>query len=177
MSSTYLELTLRANGREVFTTAEAPSARTEAERTLKCGQNNVNKTLSPSTTPAIEKSPISRTITLAGSPVSIDLTAAAVLALPAAATRTVDMAGKKLVAIIARGDDDNTDPITIAEGTNGYPVFGAGVVLPVLPGETVVKYFSTIASGHPAVSGGVNDEIEIDGTSGDILYLDLFFGT
>ena len=176
MSSTYLDLTLRANGREIFTTAEHPAS-SEAARTLKNGQNNVNKTFGPTSTPAIEKSPISRIITLAGSPITIDLTAAAVLALPSSATRTADMSGKKLVAMVARADDENTDPITIGEGTNGYPLFGVGVLPEILPGECLAKWFANVASGLPAVSGGVNDEIEIDGTSGDILYLDLYFGT
>lgn len=176
MSSTYLDLSLRANGREVFTTVEHPSS-SEAARTLKNGQNNVSKTLGPSTTPAIEKSPISRTLTIAGGGTTIDLTAAAVLALPSSATRTADMTGKKLIAAVFRGDDDNAAVVNVAPGaSNGYAMFGAGNDIDVKPGETIVKFFSAVASSCPAVAGGAKN-IDIAGTNGDVLYFDLYFGT
>lgn len=176
MSSHYLVISLQANGREVFTAAEAPAAGSEAGRTLKCGQNNFSVSLGPTTTPAITGPPISRKLTLVGSD-TINLTAAAVLALPGSATRTFDFTGKKLVRVVLRADDENADPIVITEGaSNPYPLFGAAGSVELQPGEDLTKGFRSVASSLPAVAALVC-EIDITGTAADILYIDLYLGT
>jgi hypothetical protein len=178
MSSHYLDISLRANGREVFTAAEAPAAASEAARTLKCGQNNFSVTHGPATTPAITGPPISRKITLAGSIETIDLTAAEVLALPSAAARTFDFTGKKVVAVVLRAGDANAAVITVAPGaTNPYPLFGAGNTIEVPKGMALaLGCKGSVAAQLPPVAAAVKD-IDIDGTSGDILYIDLYLGS
>jgi hypothetical protein len=177
MSSTYLDLKLRADAREIFTAGEAPSARNESERTLRGGQAPAGQTLGPDSTPAIEGPPISRQITLAGSTVTIDLTAAAVLALPGSASRTHDFSAKKVVCVVLRADGDNADPITVAPGvSNPYAIFGASKDIDIAPGMTVAAFFADVPSSLPAVAGGAK-EIDISGTTADILYVDLYLGT
>lgn len=162
---------------EEFTAAEVPSAGSVSERTLRSGKgNDANLSLSESTTPAVNKAAISKTVTISGT-ITIDLTAVAAAAIPAAATRTVDLTGGKLVAFNMRAASANVAAINVAPGaSNPYPMFGTGNDLDVKPGEQIAGSFRDVASSKPAVAGAVKT-IDISGTNGDILYLDLLFGT
>jgi hypothetical protein len=178
MSSTYLDLAFRVSGREVFTAAEAPAAASESERTLRCGQHNLSRTYGPTTVPAITGPPVSRTITLGSGITTIDLTNAAVLALPGNATRTFDFVAKRVVGFILRtATTNNSAGVNIAPGAaNPYPLFGAGNDITLLPGSRLQFGFDGIASGLPAVSGTAKS-IDLTGTSGDVVYVDLYLGS
>ena len=178
MSTVALDIAFRAQGREVFTAAEAPSAATESERTVNVGAQNFAKSLGATTVPAVTGPPISRKITLGGGITTIDLTAAAVLAMPNSATRTYDFTGKKVVAFLLRTDAaNNVAGVNIAPGAaTPYPLFGTGNDITLLPDSALQFAFKATASALPAVSGTVK-HIDISGTSGDILYLDMYLGT
>ncbi len=177
MSSTYLDLAFRASGREVFSTAEAPAAPSEEGRTLRAQRHNRQKTFSGSSEPPLDKPLVSQEITIGGGIATIDLAAITALALPSGATRTVDLTTAKLVALVLRADDENEAAVTVAPGASDpYPLFGAGNEIEIPPGMQIqAGYAGDVASGHPAVSATVKD-IDISGTSGDVLYLDLYFG-
>lgn len=177
MSTVAVDMAFRLAGREVFTSAEAPAAANEENRTLRVGAHNVTKALGATTTPAVTGPPISRAITLGGSAETIDLTAAAVLALPAGAARTYDYTGKKVVAFLIRTHaDNNAAGVNIAPGaSNPYPLFGTGNDITLFPDSEL--QFGTLASAAklPAVSGTVKN-IDITGTAGDIVYVDMYLG-
>lgn len=177
MSSIRAQINLSVLASEEFTATEMPGAATVAERTLKAGgSNQANLQLNSTTTPAVTKPPISKVITISGT-VTIDLTAVAAAAIPAAATRTVDYTGAKLVGFTARGKSSNVAAINIAPGaSNPYPMLGTGNDIDVKPGFQISAAFRDAASSCPAVSGTVKT-LDITGTNGDILYLDLIFGS
>lgn len=179
MSSTYLDLGLRVAGREIFTTTEAPAAANEAARTLSTGQHSFQKTLGPSTTPALTKPLVSREITLTSAVITtVDLAAIAALALPAGATRTVDLTGAKVVAILIRTKNtNNAAGVNIAPGAaNPYPLFGTGNDITLLPDCELVMAFRETASALPAVAAAVK-EIDLTGTTGDVVWLEIYAGT
>jgi hypothetical protein len=178
VSTVAVDLAFRLSGREVFTTAEAPSAANEENRTLRVGNHNVNKALGATTTPAVTGPPISRAITLTSAVITqIDLTAAAVLSLPAAATRTYDFTAKKVVAFLIRtAAANNAAGVNIAPGAaNPYPLFGTANDITLLPDSEIQFGFLATASALPAVSGTVKN-IDITGTTGDIVYIDMYLG-
>lgn len=177
MSTTRATIDLSVLAQEEFTATEVPGAGTVSERTLKTGgSNQASLQLSSSSTPSLTKPPISKTITIAGT-ITLDLTAIAAAAIPAAATRTVDLTGAKLVAFTLRAKSDNAAAINVAPGaSNPYPMFGTANDLDVKPGEHISGSFRDVASSKPAVAGAVKT-IDISGTDGDVLYLDLLFGT
>lgn len=177
MSTMRGQINLSVLASEEFTAAEAPSAGAVSERTLRTGKGNaLDQTLNSTTTPKITKPAISRSIELGGSPTVLNLTAVAAAAIPAAASRSIDLTGAKLVAFSLRADDENADPILVGPGASSdtYDLFGTGIDLPISPGQQIAGSFR-IAPDTPAVASGVKN-IEISGTSGDILYLDLLFG-
>lgn len=179
MSTKSAQVVISVLHSEQFTAAEVPSASTVSERTLRSGKgNDAQLAFSESSTPAVTKPAISQKITLGGSATVIDLTAVAAAAIPAAATRTVDQTGGKLVSFNLRADSENTDPITVGPGasSNTYNLFGAGKDIDIEPGFQIGGTFRDVASSLPAVAAGAKN-IEVSGTSGDILYLDLLFGT
>ena len=177
MSATKLDVTILFSGREVFDTTEVPFASTEQQRTLNMGASSLSTSYGATTTPKTDKSPISQKITLGGSPTTLDLTAIAGTAIPSAATRMLDMTGAKLVAIQLTAPATNFAAVNVAPGgANPYPPFGAGNDIDVAPGETIGSAVAGIASSKPAVSGTVKN-ITISGTSGDVLNVDMYFGT
>lgn len=178
MSEISTQVRIEVLSSEVFTAAEVPGAGNVSERTLKTGRGNqTSLSLNGTSTPPVTKPTISKKIELGGSPTVLDLTAVAAAAIPAAATRTVDMTGAKLVSYSLRADDGNADPILVGPGgsSNTYDLFGTGIDLPIEPGQHIASAFR-IASSLPTVGAGAKN-IEISGTSGDDLYLDLVFGT
>ena len=177
MSSTFLETTLRFNAREVFTAAEAPAAATEEHRTLRAGAHSLSKTYGLTTIPKVDKPPISRTITLTtGVPVTIDLTAAAALVLPNGATRNVDYTGAKVKAWLIRTKKENAANVTIGGGANPYELFGAAVSLVLGKDAELVMAFRETESNLAAVAAGAKN-LRLDGTTGDVVYVDLILGT
>ena len=177
MSVTRAQINLSVLASEEFTAVEAPGAATVSERTLKAGGGNAaSLQLNATSTPALTKPPISKEITIAGT-ITLDLTAIAAAAIPAAATRTVDLTGAKVVAFTLRGKSTNVAAINVAPGSsNPYPMFGTGNDIDVKPGLQISGSFRDVASTMPAVSSTVKN-IDISGTNGDVLYLDLLFGT
>lgn len=177
MSTTRAQINLSLLASEEFTATEMPAAGSVAERTLKIGgSNQVSLQLSDATTPAVNAAPISRVITIAGT-ITLDFTAIAAAVMPAGATRTLDLTGKKLVGFTLRAKSDNSAVINVAPGgSNPYPFFGTGNDIDVKPGQQICGVFRDVASSCPAVAAGVKT-IDISGTNGNILYLDLLFGT
>jgi len=174
MSTVTLDVQLNMTGTEQLTAAEAPTAASAAARALALGGLNVSATLDASTTPAITATPCFRKVTISGT-TTIDLTAAAAPALPAAATRTVDLSGKKLVAYAFKADAANAGGVTISVGgTNGYALFGASKSIILQPGESVFGVLGT-TSGKPTV-GASEKTIDITGTTNDVVTLVLYFG-
>lgn len=178
MSATKLNLTLRLEGQEIFTTVEAPFAVTAAQRTLSIGGNNLSARLGASSTPKIDKQPVSLLITLGSGVTTIDLTAIAGLAMPPGATRTLDMTAAKLVAWIIAADADNTNDVLVDGAVlTPYPLFGSGKSRLFNPGEVAASCFNGVASGKPLVSSTVKNIGLSSGHAGDIVGLDLYFGT
>jgi len=178
MSATRLEITMRAAGREIFTAEEAPGATSELQRTVNVGNATmISSQLGATSTPKVDRPPISLKITLAGSPTTINLAAIAGVALPATATRTLDFTGARLVAIALVAPATNAAAVNVAPGASApYPLFGTGKSLDVERGEGLAKCFSGVASNKPLVSASARN-IDVSGNVGDVLYLDLYFGT
>ena len=173
MSATRLDATIRLVGREIFTAAEAPFAANELQRTLTVGGNTVSRQLGASTTPKVDKPPITLEI---GATSTINLTAVTGLAMPPDATRTLDLTGAKLVGIVLRAADANAADVLVSYGaSNPYPLFGTSKNIYVKPGE-VLGRVCRVASGYPAVSASVKN-IDVTITGSDVLYVDLYFGT
>ena len=177
MSATKLDLVLSLTGREIFTAAEAPSAENEQQRTITTGAaTKVSKQLTGSSTPKVDKPPISKTVTISGT-TTLDLTSIAGLAVPPAATRTLDMTGAKVVVIAFKAADDNAAVINIAPGgSNPYPLFGTGNDIDLRPGMALAAGFGAVATTLPAVSGTVKT-IDFTGTNGDEVQVDVYLGT
>lgn len=176
MSNVSIVANLSLAGAEVFTASEAPTGGSQAARTLAITGQDVSVTLDATTTPKVEVSPVVRKVTISGT-TTIDLTAAAAVALPASASRTVDNTGKKLVALRLSCPSTNAGVVNVAPGgSNPYPLFGSGNDVDVRPGETVVKVVNGIASGYPAVSSTVKN-VDITGTTNDVIHVEAYFGT
>lgn len=174
-STTTVSVNLRINGQELHDLADVPSAANQAQRTVNTGGNDLSQTLTATSTPAVTKPPISRKITLGGSPTDLDLTAIQGLAIPAGATRSIDMTGAKLVAAVFRAADANVGAVTVGlSGSNDYAPFGAGNEIDI-PKGLQIDISSRIAAQLPAVSSTAKI-IRLSGTSGDIIYVDLYFG-
>ncbi len=156
---------------EVLDATDVPAGSSAADRTLRHNGFNLSVALNVDAEPKISRAvPIK--ITLGGSTYELDLTAA-----PKSARRTEDLTGKKVVAWIAKADAENADPIVIEPGaSNPYPLIGTGNAQDIRPGEARASCFDSLtATPLPAVSGTVK-QIDISGTSGDILYLQILLG-
>lgn len=176
MSNVTLNANLSLAGAEVFTAAEAPTGGTQQARTLNITGADVAATLDSTTTPKIEISPVVRKITISGT-TTIDLTAAAGVALPIAASRTVDATGKKLVAVRLSCPTTNVGAVNVAPGgSNPYPLFGTGNDVDVKPGQTIIAIVNGVASSYGAV-GPTAKNIDVTGTTNDVLNVELYFGT
>lgn len=176
MSNVSLVANLSLAGAEAFTAAEAPTGGTQGARTLNITGADISTTLDGSSTPKIEVSPTVRKITISGT-TTIDLTAAAGVALPISASRTVDNTGKKLVAVRLSCPSTNAGAVNVAPGgSNPYPLFGTGNDIDVKPGQTIIAGIFGVASSYPAVSGTVKN-LDVTGTTNDVLNVELYFGT
>ncbi len=164
---------------EIFTAVEMPQASTESERTIKTTGTKLQADLDDtSSNPKIEKPVYNQQITLAGASQTLDLTALPVAAMPPAATRTVDMTGKRLIACFfhAAAANDSGGMTLKAAAANGYDLFGNGKEYLILPGEVVCAFFYQQPSARDPVAGADKD-IDIAGTIGDVIDVVLAFGT
>jgi hypothetical protein len=177
MSTTSLEVQLKLLGKEEFSDVEAPAANNAQQRMLFTGRQGVRKEFGPATLPKVDAPIVAREITLAGA-LTLDLTAILSLALPGAATRTLDQTGKKLKWFFFRAAiGNNAAGITIAPGAaNPYPIFGAAKPIIVTRGRIEAGGFDSIESDLPTVAAGVKNIDLTPGAAGDILYVEFHFG-
>lgn len=176
MSTKQLIANLSMTGSETFTAAEQPGGATQADRTLKITGGDITTTIDATTTPKIEVSPIVRTVTISGT-TTIDLTAAAGAVLPAAATRSIDASTKKLIAFRLSCPTTNQAAVNVAPGASDpYAIFGAGNDIDVRPGWTIASVLVGANPSHAAVSGTAKN-IDITGTTGDKITIELYFGS
>lgn len=176
MPNTLLTANLALSGSEVFSASEAPTGASAAQRTIAVTGADLSVSLDGSSTPKVESPPIVRRVTISGT-TTIDLTAAAGVSLPLAASRTVDATGKRLVAMRLSCPTTNAGAVNVAPGaSNGYALLGSGNDVDVRPGETLIAITSGVASGKPVVSGSAKN-IDITGTTNDVILVELYFGT
>lgn len=176
MSNTHLNANLSLAGSEVFTASEAPSGSTVAQRTLTVAGADLSASLDATSVPKLEVSPIVRRVTISGT-ITIDLSAAAGAALPIAASRTIDASGKRLVAVRLSCPTTNSGAVNVAPGaSNGYAMFGSGNDIDIRPGETIVAIINGVASSKPAVGGSAKN-LDVTGTTNDVILVELYFGT
>ncbi len=137
--------------------------------------NVENVSLTATSTPNVDSPPADLSKTLASASETVSLTAAP---LARDISKTQDLTGKKLVAILISAPSTNSAAITIAPaGTNGYNLFGASGQVTLQPGEALVKlYDSGSTNNSPAVSATAKD-ITISGTTGDKVEIIGYFGT
>jgi hypothetical protein len=114
--------------------------------------------------------------TLSGATKTWDLTAA-----PDAknTSATVNLTGKKLVALIVVAPTDNAAAgVTMVAGaSNGYDILGASTDrITIYPGQTFALFQLGAASSYDAVAAG-DKTIDFAGTSGDDLDILAVFGT
>lgn len=167
MSITTVDVSVRMNSTEVFTEVEAPGASNASERTIRQTSYGVSKTLNATSVPPITSTPSVKTLTMTGSAVTLDLSAAVALAMPPTATRAVDFSTKKIVAFQIKPRGDNVAAVTVAPGgSNPYLLFGSGNEVDLLPGQELACFFNGVASTLPTVGGSAKN-IDFTGTSGD----------
>lgn len=170
MSATSVEARLQLTASEVLSAAEAPATASENDRTLRYGGFNTSATLNATSTPAVDSPPAATSITLGGSPTTLNLTA---IALARAAATNYDFTGKKVVGCTLKANAANAANINVAPGgSNPYPLFGTGNDVDVGPGMSLSFVFAGANTNRPAVSGSAKN-IDISGTSGD--KIDVFF--
>lgn len=174
MSTSTAAVRMQATIREILTALEAPQATNEAGRTLEHGAYNLSRTLSASSTPALESPPSAQDITITAGTTTLDLTA---LKLARDNGTTYDYTGKKVIGAIFKTDPDNAGAVTIAPGSsNPYPLFGATNEKDIGPGRMDMFFFDEVGSNLAAVSGSAKT-IDITGTEDDVVTVVLLFGT
>ena len=176
MSSISVDLGMRMNAKEVFTAGELPIAASEAERTLKLNVLAHSTTLNGSSTPKVDKPPVYKKISAAGT-TTIDLTAAPAIVAPGSSTRSVDMSGAKVKGYLIRCGEANAGLVTIAPGaSNPYPLFGTGNEIDLGAGAVIAQTFDGVESNLPAVAALVK-EIDVTTTGTDEVEIELILGT
>lgn len=176
MSNKTLRVDLSLTASEAFTSQEAPTGLTQADRTVVIRGADVSTVIDATTTPKIEASPIVRTITISGT-TTIDLTAAAGVVIPASASRTIDASTKKLIAFRFSCPTTNQAAVNVAPGSaDPYAIFGSGNDVDVRPGWTIPGVLNGANPSHAAVSSTAKN-IDITGTTGDKITIELYFGS
>lgn len=174
MSSKTVEVSLSFTSVEILTALEAPSAKTDSERTIRQSAMATKLTLNGTSLPAVTQPASVQTLTMTGSAVQVDLTALAGLAMPPTATRTLDLTGAKIIAFHFRPRSSNVGAITVAPGAaTPYPLFGTAHPITLQPGQEIGCAFSGVASTLPAVSPTVK-RIDFTGTMGDLIDVLIF---
>lgn len=154
MSSTTATIVLNLSAAEVFTSTEFPAGASEADRTIR-STLKLTQSMSSSTTPKVDKPPISQKI---AATTTIDLTAVQGAVMPSTATRSIDLTSAKIVAAIFRAKTTNTSAVNIAPGgSDPYPIFGTGNDIDLKPGMVVGVGFDGVATTLPAVSSTVKN--------------------
>ena len=182
MSTTNGNFSISVQANEVFTAAEYPGGANESARTLKASQT-LNSQLNATSTPVVDSPPkglplasTSFTVVRLSATGTIDLTAVQGLSAPAAATRTLDLTGKKVKGLSFKAGAANAAAVNVAPGGgNPYPLFGTANDIDIGPGGMVVLAFDGVVSNLPAVSASVkNITVTISGSG--TLDIILFFG-
>jgi hypothetical protein len=137
--------------------------------------NQLNKVLDAATTPKADTA-VDLSHTFVTTSKTWDLTAA-----PYAKNinDTVDLSGKKLVALLAYADPDNhASGVLIKSGaSNGYDLFGnAAYGVTLYPGMAINLFQLGAAAGEPAV-GATDKTIDLTGTAADVVQILAVFGT
>lgn len=180
MSTTTVAVALQMAATEELTATEQPNASSAAERRLTCNALNLSTTLTSTTVPKVDKAPIYRKHTFtSGVKITIDLTAAPGLKSPDSVTRAVDLTAAKLKHLLIRcGGSNNAAGVTIGEGAlNPYPLFGAAKSVILKPGTVLGLGFNAVESSLPAVAAAVKEIDITPGASGDVVEIEMAFGT
>jgi hypothetical protein len=171
MSTTNGNFSISVQANEVFTAAEYPGGANESARTLKAAQS-LNTQLNAASTPVVDSPPI---VIRLSATATIDLTAVQGMSAPAAATRTLDLTGKKVKGLSFKAGATNAAAVNVAPGgSNPYPLFGTANDIDIGPGGMVVLAFDGVVSNLPAVSSTVKNitvTISGAGTLDIILFL------
>lgn len=136
--------------------------------------NQALKVLNSSSTPVVD-TVVDLSRTLAGASESNDLTAAP---LASDITDTVDLTGKKLVAMLLVADTGNDSGGLVVKfgATNGYDFLGASGQVTLFPGDTHLVFQYGAAAGRDAV-GASDKTMDFAGTVGDEVSILALFGT
>lgn len=173
-STNTVDLSIVMNSKEILDEASAPGSPSANDRTIRQTGYGFNQTLNASSTPAMTTNPSVTTLTMTGSAVTVDLTAAVALAIPASASRTVNFNTKKIIAFQIVPHADNADAVNVAPGaSNGYALFGSANDIDLEPGQMIGCVFNGVASTLPTVGSGAKN-IDFTGTSGDKVDLLIF---
>ena len=156
---------------EILDATSAPAADSAAGRDLRTGGYKTTQTLTHLTSPALKEGPLVKEVTISGTQ-TIDFTSA-----PQQADRTADMSTYRVLAFCFRAPTGNSAAITVAPGSaNPYALRGAGNSFDINPGEQEEKTIEVGATpALPVVSGTVKT-IDISGTNGDKLEVEIHFG-
>jgi len=172
VSTTQGNISISVQASEIFTTTEFPGGLTETARTVKAA-HSLNTQLNSTSVPVVDSPPVSIKLSTT---TTIDLTAVQGLSVPAAATRTLDMTGKKVKGLIIKCGTTNAAAANIAPGaSNPYPLFGTGNDIDLGPGAFLPLAFNGVVSNLPAVSSTVKTITVTISGSGTVELL-LFFG-
>jgi len=140
-----------------------------AAAAVELNQLSVSKQLTGDTVPDLQGDPVDLSHTLSGSSGSIDLTAAPIANKIAS---TVDLTGKRLIAMILSAPTTNSAVITVATGaSNGYTL---GTIR-VEPGETIVIGQTKKVSTRAAVAAGAKI-LDVTGTTTNAIKILAVFG-
>lgn len=138
--------------------------------TVQIDQLNTSVTLQGGGTPDLEGEPVDLSHTLVSADDELDLTAAPIAYRTGS---TVDLTGKRLIALQLRAPTTNSDTITLkTAAADGYPL-GAGIDLE--PGEVLVIAQAAQVSTRATVAA-TRRYLTIAGTTGDELEILAGFG-
>lgn len=180
MSTTSVSINQIMTATEEFTTTEQPNASSASERQIKVNALNLSATLNATSTPKVDKPPIYRKHTfLSGVKITIDLTAAPGLKSPDSASRAIDLTGAKLKHIQLRAATTNNAAGVLVEpgSATPYSLFGTTKSILVLPGEVVTHGFNGVESTKETVSALLKLIDITPGATGDIIEIEMAFGT
>lgn len=159
--------------------ANSPSSPSAGRRRSFTAYNLAGELLNSASYPALTAAPVDLSKTLAATTFDFDLTAAP---LAEDTSDTIDLTGKKLVALLFYADVENAANLTIGPHptTNGYPLFGTGIIQTIRPNQCELLFFpdtedATFVLGMPAVAADAK-VIRIAGTIGDSLQCIAYFG-
>ena len=172
MAATYsVVITTSVAGVEILDAADALSSIGTKGRTLKTGGYALTQTFDADTQPSVDAPAVVGEITISGT-TTVDFTAA-----PHLVDRSSDLTGMKCIGGILYPPATNTGAVTVAPGAaNPYPLFGTGNSIELQPGQAVAwQTEQGISPNLPRVTSTVKN-IDVTGTSDDVLKYELHFG-